>query len=83
VLPVNNENILAFEKRSGQDHLLIVLNFAETVTSFINPAARSLRKIFDSSASEWNGPGDVCPHEVASGAPLKMNSESAVIFELK
>lgn len=82
VLPVDNTNILAFERKSGQDHLAVILNFSKNKMSFSNPGDQCLKKIFDSSAQEWNGPGEICPHEVVSGASLKMNGESALIFEL-
>lgn len=82
VLPSSDKNVLAFERRSAQDVLLFLLNFGKEEVSVSNPSDHNLKKIFDSSAVAWKGPGEICPDEIATGATIKLNRESVLIFEI-
>jgi maltooligosyltrehalose trehalohydrolase len=76
------EKIIAFERSHGPDRLLILLNFGKATASFELPSAEAAKKIFDSSAAEWGGPGTVIPDYATMTSAVMLNPESAVIFQL-
>ncbi len=82
VLPSVNEQVLLFERRSGKDVLLFALNFSREKVSIRNPGDGSFTKIFDSSSWVWKGPGEICAKEIARGASIELNAESALVFEI-
>jgi maltooligosyltrehalose trehalohydrolase len=81
VLPVPEKNILCFEKRAGEDRVLMVLNFNKEQISVANPVKKTLQKLFDSSAQQWNGPGEKIGPQTDAEKFLVLNPESAVVFE--
>jgi glycosidase len=81
VWPASDKNIICFEKKYGQDQVLIVLNFNKQETSFVNPLTQPIRMIFNSSSTQWLGAGDNTALPVAPGSPIRLNAESALIFE--
>jgi maltooligosyltrehalose trehalohydrolase len=81
VLPSSDENVLLFERKSGQNQLLIALNFNKVQASIINPNKTLLKKIFDSASAAWGGLGEVTSSEIKPEAAFHLNGESAVVFE--
>jgi maltooligosyltrehalose trehalohydrolase len=76
-------NVIAFERSSGPDKVLIILNFDKSTAPFRLTSPRSLpsRKIFDSSALEWGGPGEITFSNFNANHEILLHAESAVIFE--
>jgi maltooligosyltrehalose trehalohydrolase len=81
VLP-SPDKLLSFERIFGQDQLLIILNFNKGQSMWKQPLPNTIRKIFDSSSKQWNGPGEVCPESLHAGESFSVNALSAMIFEV-
>jgi maltooligosyltrehalose trehalohydrolase len=81
VLPSPQPRIICFEKRYGQDHLLVALNFNKQTITLTNPLGHSLRRIFDSSSAQWQGPAQINEGLIAPDQTFTLNAVSAVIFE--
>jgi maltooligosyltrehalose trehalohydrolase len=73
--------VIAFERRCGPDTLVIIMNFDKVKASVTLPVSRTGKKIFDSSAMEWKGPGEVAGAQIAGDQSVMMNAESVVVFE--
>ena len=82
VLPSPEKNVLCFEKRAGEETVLVVFNFGKREVAFPNPANKPLQKLFDSSGAQWNGPGERVAAQINTGDSLKLNPESAVAFQI-
>ncbi len=78
MIPIAQKKVIGFERTYSDDIILIVLNFnqSQAVLSLPN---KKYQKIFDSSASEWNGPGASLSSQTNT---LSINSQSVVIFEI-
>lgn len=74
--------IIGFTRQHNGKQLLIVLNFDNQPRCFSQPMSHAGRKIFDSSGTEWLGPGAVTPEELKPQQRISINPESVVIFEL-
>jgi maltooligosyltrehalose trehalohydrolase len=81
VLP-SPDKLLCFERIFGLDQLLIILNFNKEKSMWKQPLPQTVRKIFDSSSQQWNGPGEVCPESLQAGESFSVNASSAMIFEV-
>ncbi len=79
----SEDDILMIERNNGDDSVLIVLNFNNEKANGCIPVAATLQKIFDSSASQWNGYGEITPQYIQSGESFPLQPITAVIFELK
>jgi maltooligosyltrehalose trehalohydrolase len=77
----SGNRIISFERKFRNDCILIVLNFNKQPVSFTLPAKQKVKKIFDSSSAQWNGPGEVMPMQVDVHEPIHVNAESVLIFE--
>jgi maltooligosyltrehalose trehalohydrolase len=77
------DKVIAFERKHNADHLLIVLNFNKAVSVFTPQISGSLWKIFDSSSETWDGPGEITAQGSGVHEPVRINPESAVIFEIR
>lgn len=71
------EKMIVFERTYDHDYVLILLNFGSEPAAFPVALPFSTTKIFDSSASEWGGPGEI---ELPNSASA-INPNSAVIYE--
>jgi maltooligosyltrehalose trehalohydrolase len=74
-------NVICFERKFQDDELLVVLNFNKHVTTFRIPANGKLRRIFDSSATQWGGPGAPEIVDIEPNQTINLNPESVLIFE--
>lgn len=72
------EKVVAYARVAGGDAIVIVLNFNQGETSFSWPAEGTLKKILDSSATEWGGPGELS----GTGPEWRINAESVCVFEI-
>lgn len=80
VYPVQDTSVLAFERRSDPGGLLVVLNFGNDQQSF-RSAGFTGKKILDTAAAEWNGPGEHAPSELRAGESVFLHPLSALAFE--
>jgi maltooligosyltrehalose trehalohydrolase len=81
LLPSSTKNIILFELHHDGDRILVAMNFNKDHTLFLQPFSFPLKKIFDTSSSQWGGPA-VDFARVADGEePILMNPESVSIFE--
>lgn len=80
VLSSENE-LICFERRHGNDSVIIVLNFNKKGISYALPKGdKTFKKVFDSASSEWGGPGD----KHAQPSPertIHVHPQSALILE--
>jgi len=53
------KQLLFLHRWNDEQHLWCILNFSSTVNEIIVPPDQTWEKIFDSSAAEWNGPGEL------------------------
>lgn len=81
VLAGSEKDLLCFEKRAGEETVLVILNFSKQQKSLSNPAKKPLQKLFDSSAARWNGPGEKAGAQTNAEGSLTLNPESAVAFQ--
>lgn len=77
-----NDKIIAFERKFNDDYLLVVLNLNSELSSFSGTFPGKLKKLFDSSDTQWCGTGGVSPKELDSHTSIPLNPHSAVIYEL-
>lgn len=76
------DGVVSFIRSSGSDKVLVVLNFSKQPASYTPPLFPAIRKVFDSSASQWQGPGAVTPDVPTPSVSFTINPESVVLFEL-
>jgi maltooligosyltrehalose trehalohydrolase len=77
---IRDKNILAFERDFADDKILVILNFEKHPWTFHIPSPGIYKKIFDSSESDWGGPGH---SSVVNPNTIELNPESAIIIEIK
>ncbi len=80
VLP-SPDRIIAFERKFQDDYLLVVLNFNKQSVSFPLSENGKLKRIVDSSSTEWSGPGEITPSKIETNEIITINPESLLIFE--
>lgn len=76
-----SNKIIAFERKSESDHLLVILNFNKQKETFTLPAHGKVKILFDSSDKQWCGPGTITPERADPGESVQINAHSAVIFD--
>jgi hypothetical protein len=81
VFPVNNGNVLTIKRMNEDDLIVIVFNFNKEKMDYQLPVKGAFRKVFDSSAAEWKGPGEVTPCVIQGEESFSVNPMSALIFE--
>ncbi|RBL90833.1 malto-oligosyltrehalose trehalohydrolase [Chitinophaga flava] len=77
-----DQTLLAIERTSGQDKVLILLNFNTATQTYYHTAQATLKKIFDSAHEEWNGPGIKAADEVSVNDTILLQPLSAVVYEM-
>jgi len=75
VHPVKGQT-LSFERKIITDHIYVWLHFGDAPTTVSNDSGCPLRKVFDSAAEEWWGPGMLVNEEI-----IELQPYSAVIYE--
>jgi len=74
--------IISFDRTHKASNVLVVLNFDESVLPFTLPGnATALTKIFDSSALEWGGPGELTESSASSMKTILLHPHSAIVFQ--
>jgi maltooligosyltrehalose trehalohydrolase len=74
------DDVICFERSTGADRLLIVLNFNSTSVDFALPSAiTNVKKIFDSADSQWGG--DKTENKAAGSGDIRLSPFAALIFE--
>ena len=76
-----SENIICFGRTSGDDSVMIVLNFNKQQMHFVLPASQTQKKIFDSASKEWGGPSGSTTSLIEPGESVSLYPESVLIFE--
>ena len=80
VHPATGET-LPIERKILSDHLFIWFHFGDKHVSLENITWKYLRKVFDSAATHWGGPGSPAAAEIAPGRPIEIAPQSVVVFE--
>jgi maltooligosyltrehalose trehalohydrolase len=75
-------NLVGFTRQHEQKQILVLLNFGAEPGCFSSPLNAEGRKVFDSSGTDWKGPGAVTPETIKPQQRISMNPHSAVIFEI-
>jgi maltooligosyltrehalose trehalohydrolase len=73
---------LLLERKIITDHLLIWLHFGEEETSLRNRSGANLRKIFDSAATRWGGPGEISDPTIAPEGTIRIHPFTAIVYEI-
>lgn len=73
--------VIAMERKSADAQLLVLLNFEKQQACISPPVTVTLRKVMDSAAAEWEGPGAVAAAQIPGRQPIPVHAESALIFE--
>ncbi|TKK71510.1 malto-oligosyltrehalose trehalohydrolase [Ilyomonas limi] len=81
VYPVNDNKVLTIERKNGEESAFIIFNFNEEKKDYTLPAETSCNKIFDSSAAQWNGPGEVTPLTINVTKSFSLNPYSTIILQ--
>ncbi len=81
VFDPGDDNVISYTRSCGPDRVLIVMNFNKQRALYTPPLFPIMRKVFDSSAHDWNGPGSVTPDVPTPSEPFYVNPESVVLFE--
>jgi len=74
---------LPLERKILNDQVYIWLHFSGEAVHLDNETGEALRKIFDSAAVEWGGPGEIAGQEVLPGQPIGIAPNSVIVFEKK
>ncbi|NLR68437.1 malto-oligosyltrehalose trehalohydrolase [Chitinophaga varians] len=82
IYPAGELPLLVMKRTSGQDTVLILLNFDKAVQTYHHMAPTPLKKIFDSAHEMWNGPGVKAADEVLENEPVLLQPLSAVVYEM-
>jgi maltooligosyltrehalose trehalohydrolase len=72
---------LPLERKILNDQVYIWLHFGGEAVQFENGTGEALRKIFDSAALEWGGPGEIAGQEILAGQPIDIAPNSVIVFE--
>jgi maltooligosyltrehalose trehalohydrolase len=73
--PVNGQT-LSFQRKIINDQIYVWLHFGDTPVTVNNDSGSTLRKLLDSAATQWGGPGDKNNNEL-----IELQPNSAVIYE--
>jgi hypothetical protein len=65
------------------DHLFIWLHFGDQPVALDNITGHYLHKIFDTSDTQWDGPGGGPACDISPGQPMNILPHSAVVYEKK
>lgn len=76
-------NTLPFERKILNDHLFIWLHFGDQPVALDNITGHYLYKIFDTSDTQWGGPGGGPACDIFPGQPMNILPHSAVVYEKK
>lgn len=82
IYPVGQLPLLVIKRTSGQDAVLILLNFDKATQTYHHMAPTPLKKIFDSAHETWNGPGVKAADEILENEPILLQPLSAVVYEM-
>jgi maltooligosyltrehalose trehalohydrolase len=74
--------IIHFERRIISDQLFIWLHFGNEEAVIRNKTGSGLRKLFDSAATRWGGPGEISCQEIAQGGSIRIPPWSAIVYEI-
>ncbi|WP_143313175.1 DUF3459 domain-containing protein [Chitinophaga eiseniae] len=80
--PVVQLPLLVIKRTSGQDTVLILLNFDKGMQTYHHVAPTPLKKIFDSAHEMWNGPGEKAADEILENEPILLQPFPAVVYEM-
>ncbi|WP_276483941.1 malto-oligosyltrehalose trehalohydrolase [Paraflavitalea pollutisoli] len=81
LLDTGHEYIIGFRRQDGFDALLIFLHFSQATSECHFPLPAGARKVLDSSASVWLGPGEL-PLSEPYPESWTLQPESVVVFEI-
>ncbi len=81
VLPSPDPKVILFQRFHDGANLVIALNFNDAPARFLQPFAFNIKKVFDSSSSEWGGPASFQPHSIDGDEPIEINPLSVQLFE--
>lgn len=76
-----HNNVLQFERHGNNEALIIYLNFGNTPETLTHQQPHTLKKIFDSSDKQWNGPGSKLPDYIKQNQAISLNPLSSAVFE--
>jgi maltooligosyltrehalose trehalohydrolase len=82
VWPIRDNNIIAFERKSVAQTLLIILNFGNITVNFSLARSYKHKMLIDSSTKAWLGKYENVPDQIFIDNKLTLNPNSVVVLEL-
>jgi maltooligosyltrehalose trehalohydrolase len=83
VLQAEQQKLISLVRSFENDTIVILLNFDDATVPYTpEKNVVSARKLFDSSALEWQGPGEICPEILTAGKQVLIHPHSVLIFQL-
>ncbi|RFM30342.1 malto-oligosyltrehalose trehalohydrolase [Deminuibacter soli] len=76
-----DSKLLVLQRTHQHSELLICFNFDKAAADWEPGVNFALTKLFDSAATEWNGPGSAAASLVQPGERIEVQPESVVVFE--
>ncbi|MFN0049584.1 MAG: malto-oligosyltrehalose trehalohydrolase [Cytophagales bacterium] len=83
VQPVQNGNILAFERMNENDKVIMIFNFGLTNEPYFNHSTQPFRRIFDSSDPNWLETQTPIATLLLESQSMQIKAQSFVILEKK
>ena len=74
------ERTIWLQRRHGEEHFLLLLNFRAEPSEIELPAAGSWQKILDSAEAAWEGAGSSVPEQLAEGARFTLPGTGCALF---
>jgi maltooligosyltrehalose trehalohydrolase len=76
-----HDDVIVVERTGNHDRILIVLNVSDASVKWEAP--REGKKIFDSAADEWLGPGEKTPAIITQRSVVTLQPTSVIVLELQ
>lgn len=80
VYPSPGENLVAFERKLGEEQVLVVMNFGREMAEFTTDRFGG-KKMLDSSDAEWMGEGKTSVNETPHGLSMQIVPLSILAFQ--
>jgi maltooligosyltrehalose trehalohydrolase len=74
------DNVLYMRRRRDDSDVLVLFNFGSDTVCFAVAPEGGWKKIFDSSARKWAGPGALLPEEIVSRQEFSMAGRSVAVY---
>jgi maltooligosyltrehalose trehalohydrolase len=79
---IEQEKVLVMRRRSGQQSLFCLFNFAdESITVSLPNGAERMEKVLDSGESQWREPGQLTSHIETTNGQFALAPTSVAVYK--